>query len=144
MSQLPLNNTEKDDKDDVDVVCVLEEQQLNYLPIQSSDIQKATIQDPILSQVYSYTLNGWPESSKSLPDKLKPFFNKKIQLTVSNKCLLWGIRVVIPDKFNSDVLQILHKAHPGMTKIKSLACSHVWWLGIDKQIEQFVKTCEAY
>ena len=28
LSRLPLNNTEKDDKDDVDVVCALEEQQL--------------------------------------------------------------------------------------------------------------------
>ena len=53
LSRLPLNNTEKDDKDDVDVVCALEEQQLNCLPIQSSDIQKATIQDPILYHRYT-------------------------------------------------------------------------------------------
>ena len=112
LSWLPLNNTEKDDKDDVDVVCALEEQQLNCL----SDIQKATVQDPILSQVYSYTCNGWPESCKSLPDNIKPFFNKRFQLTVNNKCLLWGIHVLVPDKFHSDVLQMLHEGHPGMTK----------------------------
>ena len=80
LSQLPLNNTEKDDTDDADVVCALEEQQLNCLPIQSNDIQRATMQDPVLSQVYSYTLNGWPESSKSLPDKLKPFSTNDLNL----------------------------------------------------------------
>ena len=65
LSRLPLNSTEPDDNsDDADVVCAIEEQQLSYLPIQAHDIQKATMQDPVLLQVYSYTLNGWPASSK--------------------------------------------------------------------------------
>ena len=70
-------------------------------------------------------------------------FSTRFQLTINNKCLLWGIRVVVPNKFHSDILQMLHEGHPGMTKMKSLARLHVWWLGIDEQIEQFVKTCEA-
>ena len=44
------------------IVCAMEQQQLDSLPIQATDIQKATMQDPILSQVYSYTLNGWPNT----------------------------------------------------------------------------------
>ena len=114
---------------------------MDCLPIQACDIQKATMQDPVLSQVYSYTLNGWPTSSKSLPDKIKPFFNKRFELTVNNRCLLWGIRVIIPDKFHPDILHLLHDGHPGMTKMKSIARLHVWWPGIDEKIEQFVKTC---
>ena len=77
LSRLPLNVTEQDDKlEDAYVVCAIEEQQLDCLPIQACDIQKATMHDPILSQVYSHTLNGWPTSSKALPDKIKPFFNR--------------------------------------------------------------------
>ena len=53
LSRLLLNITEQDDQSDVDVVGVIEEQQLDYLSIQACDIQKATMQDPILSQVYS-------------------------------------------------------------------------------------------
>lgn len=144
MSRLPLNVTEQEDQsEDADVVCAIEEQQLDCLPIQACDIQKATTQDPVLSQVYSYTLNGWPTSSKSLPDKIKPFFSKRFELTVSNRCLLWGIRVVVPDKFHPDILHLLHNGHPGMTKMKSLARLHVWWPGIDEKIEQFVKTCTS-
>ena len=67
LSRLPLNITEQDDlSEEADVVCAIEEQQLDSLPIQSCDIQKATMQDPVLSQVYRYILNGWPTSSKSL------------------------------------------------------------------------------
>ena len=77
--------------------------------------------DPVISQVYSYTLNGWPASSKALPDKIKPFFGKIFELTVNNKCLLWRLRDVVPEKFYSDVLYLLHNGHPGMTKMKFLA-----------------------
>ena len=95
------------------------------------------MQDPKLSQVYSYALNEWSTSSKSLPDKVNPFFNKRFELTVSNRCFLWGTRVVIPDKFHPDILHLLHDGHPGMTKMKSIARLHVWWPGI----EQFVTLC---
>ena len=74
LSRLPLNVTKQNDKsEDADIICAIEEQQLDCLPIQACDIQKATTQDPVLSQVYIYTLNGWPTSSKALPDKIKPF-----------------------------------------------------------------------
>ena len=35
----------------------------------------------------------------------------------------------------------LHEAHPGITKMKSLARLYVWWPGIDKEIEKSVKQC---
>ena len=90
LSRLPLDVTEQsEESEDADVVCAIEKQQLHCLPIQACDIQKATMQDPVISQVYSYTLNGWPASSKALPDKIKPFYNKRFELTVNNKCLLW-------------------------------------------------------
>ena len=93
LSKLPLDVTEQsEESEDADVVCAIEEQQLDCLPIQACDIQKATMQDPVISQVYSYTLNGWPALSK-VPDKIKPFFNKRFELTVNNTCYTMGIQV---------------------------------------------------
>ena len=145
LSHLPLNTDEisTDETDDLAIVCAVEQQQLDCLPIQATDIQKATMQDPVLSQVFSYTLNGWPSSLQSLPDTLKPFFNKRFQITIANKCLLWGIRVAVPKNFQSKILHLLHENHPGMTKMKSLARLHVWWPGIDDEIENFVKACQS-
>nr|XP_022901406.1 uncharacterized protein K02A2.6-like [Onthophagus taurus] len=40
-------------------------------------------------------------------------------------------------------MRILHTAHPGMVRMKALARSYVWWLNIDKEIEELVKTCEV-
>ena len=40
------------------------------------------------------------------------------------------------------VLAMLHQAHPGMSKMKSLARCSVWWPGKDREIEACVKACD--
>ena len=58
--RLPLEfDTEWTDETE-DTVCFLEQQQLNQTPIKASDIHQATAKDPVLSKVYSFTMQGWP------------------------------------------------------------------------------------
>ena len=37
----------------------------------------------------------------------------------------------------------MHTSHPGIVRMKSLARLHVWWPGIDKQIEEAVRACTS-
>ena len=55
--------------------------------------------------------------------------------------MFWGIRVVVPKKLQNQVLEEQHQTHLGITKTKSLACSHVWWSKLDYIIESMVKSC---
>ena len=48
---------------------------------------------------------------------------------------MWGMRVVVPQVYQQKVLEVLHGGHLGVVKMKALACSHVWWPHIDKEIE---------
>ena len=41
------------------------------------------------------------------------------------------------------VLEELHEGHPGISRMKSIARSFVWWPGLDKALDQKVKTCVA-
>ena len=75
-------------------------------------------------------------SSKALPDKIKPFFNKRFEIIVNHKCLLWRLHVVVPEKFHSDVLHLLHNGHPGMTKMKSLPDYMFGGLGLMKRLKR--------
>ena len=58
-------------------------------------------------------------------------------------CLLWGIRVVVPQRLRAKLLDELHKDHPGVVRMKSVARSYMWWPGLDKDIQNLVKTCQA-
>jgi len=52
---------------------------------------------------------------------------------------MWGI---VPYKLKGRVWEELHTGHIGIVKVKSLARTHVWWPGVDKQIEKIVQKCE--
>ena len=57
-------------------------------------------------------------------------------------CVPWGSQVVIPTAARSLVVQQLHDCHPGISKMKSLACSYVWWPGLDDDITRTIQQCE--
>ena len=48
---------------------------------------------------------------------------------------------MIPLKLRSKLIDELHHDHPGMSRMKSVARSYMWWPGLDKQIEQRVRGC---
>ena len=60
---------------------------------------------------------------------------------VEDGCVMCGCRMVIPKKGRERAIQMLHEAHPGIGRMKSLARSYMWWPGMDRAIEECVKKC---
>ena len=56
---------------------------------------------------------------------------------------MWGTRVVVPSALQEHVSQELHDTHPGMSKMKALLRSFVWWPSIDPDIERAVSSCNT-
>ena len=48
-------------------------------------------------------------------------------ITDVTSCVLWGARVVIPIRFQRNILDELHWEYPGTCSMKALARSYVWW-----------------
>ena len=109
--------------------------QIEIFPVDTDRLRHATQADPVLSKVCLYTQRGWPNDVN--PEQ-KPYATRRYELTVEAGCLLWEMRVVIPDSCRKDVLRELHTSHPGIVKMKSLARVHVWWPRIDKCICQLL------
>ena len=111
---------------------------IKTLPITATDIQRETRQDSVLSKVVTYVQTGWPAA---VSPELKPFKSRETELGLEGGCLMWGSRVVIPTKLHAIVLDSLHESHPGISRMKSIARSYVWWNGMDKAIENVAQAC---
>ena len=45
-------------------------------------------------------------------------------------------------KLQHRILQMVHERHIGMIRMKQRGRDSVWWPGLDKQIEEFVRNCD--
>ena len=57
---------------------------------------------------------------------------------LTKNCVLWGLRVIIPERHQSELLQLLHEDHFGIFHTKAIACNYFWFPGIDKSIEHII------
>ena len=78
------------------------------LTVTSVSIQSCSRKNPILSKVRHYTKSGWPST---VPDDLKLYHLRKLEMTIESECLLWGTRVIVPHSIQKIVLKELHLSH---------------------------------
>ncbi|CAB4004480.1 LOW QUALITY PROTEIN: uncharacterized protein K02A2.6-like [Paramuricea clavata] len=112
LSRLPLPKMPLSTPQPGETILLMEH--LEETPVNSNQIRKWTKRDPVMS---------------------------KLELSVEDGCLLWGTRVIIPPPGRSNILTELHEAHPGVSRMKALARSYVWWPTLDEDIEREVKSC---
>ena len=116
-------------------------QQLNKHPVSATDIARETARNQITARALSLTQHGWPNNFCTDPN-LKPYFHRKHELSVEQGCLMWGMRTIVPPTLRQPILDELHRAHPGVARMKATARSHVWWPGIDSDIEETARRCQ--
>ncbi len=113
---------------------------LRSTPVTAEEIRRWTDQDATLSRVRNLVLRGWPLSVQE--DALRPYFGRRMELSIQSGCIMWGTRVVMPPVGRALVMDELHETHPGVSRIKALARSFVWWPGMDAELETKVRRCE--
>ena len=137
LSRLPLPTDDTNTDDILDSTHVFNVTQLEALPVTAEEVKQQTARDPILSRAYDATMRGWGDNNDS---DLQPYLRRRTELTVHQGCLL-GIRVVIPETLRKDVMNLIYDGHLGVVKMKAMARSHVWWPGIDADIENCARSC---
>ena len=100
---------------------------VNSSPVTAAHIKQWTMKDPILSK----------------EESIAPYQRFWSELSVQDRYLLGGNRIVVPPEGRDKVTELLHLGHPGNSRMKSLARSFVWWPGIDHDLEKKVKMCDA-
>ena len=139
LSRLPVEKMTQSVPECNDVVLCFET--INKV-VREKDISRETNRDRILSRVVDLRLKGWPENEPVNPE-LKPYYLRKNELSIDKNCVLWGSRVIVPQKLRMTVLRELHDTHPGIVKMKRLARSYFWWPTLDLEIESVSRECST-
>lgn len=117
-------------------------EQLDENFVSTADLQRLTAEDNDLRQVQKWVQSGsWPQKSHNGKMTLKPFLERRSELTTSHGLVYWGSRVVIPQRARKTVLALLHESHRAASAMKALARSIIWYPGIDQDLERMVSQC---
>ena len=116
-----------------------EERLVHSLPITHKEISYATRVDTVLSRAPEFVKQGWSQHVEDL--HLQPFFNRRFELSVEQDCLLWGLRVIIPTRYQEGMSEELYTGQPGIVRMKERARTYFWWPNIDQESEQAVRRC---
>ena len=117
-------------------------QQRNELNLKLQEVLEAAQVDPEYQQLKSLIFSGFPHSKNILPDRMKPFWRVRHDLTLDDDFVLFGCRLFIPNVLRERVLYHLHESHQGITRTKERARLAVYWPGIDGDIEKIIAACK--
>ncbi|XP_058038731.1 uncharacterized protein K02A2.6-like, partial [Ahaetulla prasina] len=137
LSRCPLPETIEDPTPGIPVLLI---DSLDSGPVTSKEVARASYKDITIRTVIGWVQRGWPAAPG---ERFKEFVKKCGELSAQGRCLLWGDRVVIPEKLRKKVLDLLHEGHPGIVRMKGLARSYVWWPLMDSEIAERVGKCQA-
>ena len=118
---------------------------MDGLPLSRETICEETQRDSTLKTVISCVERSNCSKIAKNSDLL-PFNKNKDSLSVDENVLLLhrdGLsRVVIPSVLQPKVLQLLHEAHWGISRMKQMARRYVWWSKINSDIESMFNVAE--
>lgn len=93
---------------------------------QLETIQNEIQKDPVLRQVFCWTVNGWPSYVPKVYQNItyKSYYRIRSEITVFNKCLFKGGQVTLPTNMRTAILQSLYQQHLDINRIKETLKSY--------------------
>ena len=77
-----------------------------------------------------------------MPHLARRYWDIRDELSTDDELLLKGPRLVIPKDLQEEYLHCLHKGHLSATKVQENAKEHMYWTGINADIEDYTKRCQ--
>ena len=116
---------------------------VSHLPASRDRFQQycdAQHSDATCSQVIAWCKTKWPENHAVKGD-LKPYWQLREELSCYNDLLLFRDCIVVPKELRRQTIEKIHQGHQGITRCRLRVRSSVWWPGISKEVDSYVKQC---
>jgi hypothetical protein len=97
-------------------------------------LQEATAASPLCQTLLQLLAVGLPEDKQDWPESVQSYFPFRHNLISADGVIMCGERPLIPADLREEVLQHLHAAHHGVTRMLSRAAQSVWWPGLKAAI----------
>ena len=99
------------------------------------EVCEAIQQDSQLPVMSAIQKGRWHEAD------LSDFSTFKEELIVTLGVILHDHQLITPASLCQTVIDIAHQSHQGIIKTKQLIQGQAWFPGIDKKVEETVKSC---
>ena len=100
------------------------------------EIRAATAKDTTLVKVMAAVQTGrWNDP------EITSFTRFASEISVTDGVVLRGHRIIIPRDLQERVVSIAHQTHQGIVKTKQCIREKVWFPGIDRMVEEEIKSC---
>ena len=119
---------------------------LKYLvmpDVRIREIRQHTNDDLALQLLKQTIQEGWPDHQSALPPLVVPYFSIRDELAVTDGLVFRGERLVIPKSLRSQIKKDIHCGHQGIESCLRRAREHVFWPGMNKEVKEWIQTCEA-
>ena len=107
------------------------------------EIRRYTREDTSLQQLKRIIQMSWPADQSSLPLLVTPYFSIRDELAVTDGLIFRGERLVIPKGMRAAVKKDIHSGYQGIEACLRHAREHVFWLGMNKELKAWIRTCET-
>ena len=115
---------------------------VQFSPHRLQQLRDETDNDDEMLSLKSIIMSGWPETRRQLATQLRPYWPFRDELTVDDGIIMKSDRIVIPLRARSEILAKLHLAHQGVEKTRLRARSCVYWININRDIENMIQRCD--
>ena len=117
---------------------------LQYSSIEEKErdeVLQETNKDPKLQVLKHAISTGWPAKRSQIPVFLHPYWNFRDELMIESGILMKNSKVLIPETLKQKYLRQIHQGHQGNKACRSRAREFVFWVNINKDIEELVQKC---
>ena len=88
------------------------------------------------------TKQGWLHQRRHVPRLVRRYWDFRDELSTDDGMLLKGPRLIIPGELQEEYLSCLHEGHLSASKVQENAKQHMYWTGINADIEDYTKRCQ--